>query len=425
VSRETRLLVTTALLAIVALWVLARMRFPGLPAASDPVQPILTTLGPGRDYDGLAASVGQVRARIGNGLVAIDLLTTQTGGPGADVRDDGAALRFDGDLAVTWMRPQQRPDPNAGVRLVARDEATGLAVVRLPGDTPAAAPTLYTPRQPQRPRYVLASQVAGAGVSLRPVFVSSMEPADAARWGAVVWQVPSRADLVEGEWVFTSAAELAGLAVRQRAGIAVVPGDVVLAEAERLRRAAAVAAGEAGVQVQGLTPALAALTGAAAGVVVTWVDPAGPSRRLLRPRDVIEAADGDRMPTLEHWQRRTAQLVVGQAVLLTVRRDGDVVSVSVVPAPPRPAGEARAPGAAVGLVTRRVAGLGTQVSQVEEGSIAARAGFAAGDVVTAIAGVTAPTPAQVRAAAARAAAGTAVVVGVRRGRDHLLLVLQR
>lgn len=424
VSRETRLLVTTALLAIVALWVLARIRFPGLPSDSDPVQPILTTLGPGRDYDGLAANLGQVRARIGNGIVAIDLLTATSGTQATEARDDGAALRLDRDLAVMWLRPSQRPDPSGGARLVARDAATGLAVVRLPGDMPAVTPTLFTPRQPQRPRYVLASQVLDAGVSLRPVFVSSMVPADAARWGAVVWQLPPRADLVEGEWLFTTDAELVGLAITQRNAIVVVPGDVVLSEVERLKRGAEAAAGDAGVQVQALTPALASVTGAAAGVVVTWVDPAGPSRGLLRPRDVIEAADGDRLPTLEHWQRRAAQFTVGTAVSLSVRRNGDVTNVSVVPAAPR----AAAPSdvrPAFGLVTRRVAGVGSQVVQVAAGSIAARAGLTAGDILTSVGEDDQPTPEQVRAAGVRVLSGTVVVAGVQRGHDHLLVVLRR
>ncbi len=432
VSRETRLLVTTALLAIVALWILARVRFPGLPAESDPVQPILTTLGPGRDYDGLAASLAQVRGRIGNGLVAVDLVTAPAAGATApETRDEGAALRLDGALAVTWLRPRQRLDPGAGLQLIARDAATGLAVVRLPGDTAATAPTLYTPRQPQRPRYVLASQVSAAGVSLRPVFVAAMAPVDAPRWDALAWQLPPRVDVVEGEWLFTNGAELAGLAIAHRTGIAVVPGDVVLAEAQRLIGRATAPAGEAGVQVQPLTPALAAVTGAAAGVVVTWVNPDGASRGRLQARDVIEAADGARLPTLDHWQRRAAQFTAGTPVSLTVRRDGDVTTVSVVPAPPPDAAPVRGPagasgrGDALGLVTRRVAGLGTQVAQVEAGSAAARAGLVAGDVITSVGDVTSPTPEQVRATVGRAAPGTAVVVAVQRGREHLLLVLPR
>jgi hypothetical protein len=424
VSRETRLLVTTALLAIVALWVLARVRFPGLPSGSDTVQPILTTLAPGRDYDGLAASLAQVRSRIGTGLVAIDLLTTASGSQAVDVRDDGAALRLDRDLAVMWLRPSQRLDPNGGARLVARDAATGLAVVKLPGDMPALAPTLFTPRQPQRPRYVLASQVLDAGVSLRPVFVPSLAPADAARWGAVVWQLPPRADLVEGEWLFTTDAELVGLAVTQRNAIVVVPGDVVLSEVDRLKASAASAAGELGVQVQALTPALSSVTGAAAGVVVTWVDPMGPARGLLRPRDVIEAADGERLPTLEHWQRRVAQFAAGTAVSLSVRRNGDVTSVSIAPVAPRAptAPEARP---VLGLVTRRVAGVGAQVVQVTAGSIAARSGLVPGDIVTSLGEDDQPTPDQVRGVGARVVSGAVVVAAVQRGRDHLLVVLQR
>jgi hypothetical protein len=41
VSRETRMLITTIVISIVALWVLSRVRFPDREAATAPVPPIL------------------------------------------------------------------------------------------------------------------------------------------------------------------------------------------------------------------------------------------------------------------------------------------------------------------------------------------------------------------------------------------------
>ena len=44
VSRETRLLLTTAFLAVVALWLLARLRFPETSSTPTAVPPILAPL---------------------------------------------------------------------------------------------------------------------------------------------------------------------------------------------------------------------------------------------------------------------------------------------------------------------------------------------------------------------------------------------
>jgi hypothetical protein len=83
VSRETRLLLTTALLAVVALWVLARIRFPDQPAGT-PVQPLLTQLAPRPAFDNLASEIAQLRPRIEPLLI-------------------GSALRIRDDAAVTLL----------------------------------------------------------------------------------------------------------------------------------------------------------------------------------------------------------------------------------------------------------------------------------------------------------------------------------
>ncbi len=329
VSRETRLLLTTALAAVVALWVLARLRVPGLPAETSPVQPILTTLGPTVGYDVLASQLGQVRARLGAGLVALDLAPAAS----PPRRRAAAGIRLRDDLALTWLRATDALAPASGASVITRDEATGLAVARVPTEGPATATTLRVPRQPQRPRYVLASDVAASGVTLRPVFVGALSPDDAPRWAAVVWRVPPRAELDAGDLIFTSDAELVGLAIAHGDGVAVVPGDVLLQEGERLAARGARASGDPGVRVQALTPALAEFTGAAAGVVVAAVGPDGPARDVLRVGDVIEAADGVRLPTIGHWARWASQADAGVPATLSVRRGGDVRRVRLVPGP--------------------------------------------------------------------------------------------
>ena len=77
VSRETRLLLTTALVAIAALWVLARIRFPDSPATPNPVAPLLSQLAMTPTLDGLASEVTQLQARIEPSLVALDRSAAQ------------------------------------------------------------------------------------------------------------------------------------------------------------------------------------------------------------------------------------------------------------------------------------------------------------------------------------------------------------
>ena len=54
-SRETRQLLTAALLALVALWVLARIRFPDQPATPNPLPSLLSQLSPVPRFANLAA----------------------------------------------------------------------------------------------------------------------------------------------------------------------------------------------------------------------------------------------------------------------------------------------------------------------------------------------------------------------------------
>lgn len=46
ISRDTRLLLITVCIAVAALWVLARLRFPDRPATANPIPPLLTQLAP-------------------------------------------------------------------------------------------------------------------------------------------------------------------------------------------------------------------------------------------------------------------------------------------------------------------------------------------------------------------------------------------
>ncbi len=191
---------------------------------------------------------------------------------------------------------------------------------------------------------------------------------------------------------------------------------------ERLVERTSVPAGDVGIHAQALTPDVAAATGASAGVVVTWVNPAGPAVGTVAVGDVIESMSGQPVPTPEHWRVRLARLEAGERLALGVRRGGQLREIELLApaaAPPLP------PRAALGLQLRGVSSAGAEVVSVEPDSAADRAGLAAGDVITSIGDLSSPTPAQVRAAFAAAPAGQPVLVGVTRGLTHLVTTLSR
>ena len=87
-------------------------------------------------------------------------------------------------------------------------------------------------------------------------------------WSASVWALPSSAGLAAGTLVFTADGAWAGLIVEQDGQPALVSADTVIAAAERIARAGQTRPGRLGIEVQPLTPAIAAGTGASAGVGV-------------------------------------------------------------------------------------------------------------------------------------------------------------
>ena len=64
ISRETRRLLITIVLAVTALWVLARIRFQERPVASTPVPNVLAQLRPTSSYADLARLIADIRPLI-------------------------------------------------------------------------------------------------------------------------------------------------------------------------------------------------------------------------------------------------------------------------------------------------------------------------------------------------------------------------
>jgi hypothetical protein len=420
VSRETRLLLTAGVMAVAALWLLARIRFPERPVTPNPVPSVLSQLAGGPKYDDLAGEIAQLQTHLQPSLLTLDAPSAVLGSVQTASRT--TAIRLRDDLAIALVPSGSNRDGWNDATIVVRDAASGLAVVRVPVPIPTSPPVPWTPRQhPQQPRYLVASDVSPAGVSLRPVYVGSLDPVDSPLWSEAVWAVPGGTDLRPGSFLFTSGAELAGLVIAPGGSPVIVPGGTVLAQAARLLATPPGPPGAIGVEVQDLTPAVAAVTGAVVGVVVTWVDADGAGRAQLVAGDVIEAVDGRELATAQHWDVRVARLSVGERLSLRVRRRGEIRDASLT---------ARAPAAqparrSLGLGLRARTSIGAEVLRLEPGSAADRAGLAFGDVITLVADVSAPTPAQIVRSYNSLGQGERVMVAVTRGEAHFVTTLER
>jgi S1-C subfamily serine protease len=240
-------------------------------------------------------------------------------------------------------------------------------------------------------------------------------------WREPLWAVPAGIDLRPGSLVFTSDGELVGLVIAFGGRPAIVPAATLLAQAERLLASPPSPAGSLGIAVQDLTPALAAATGATAGVVVTWVAVEGPAREHLRVGDVIEAVDGRVVNGRVAWDVVAARLTTGSTLALRVRRGGSVHDVAVTSAP------AAAPpsSTALGMTLRALPRRGAEVVAVERGASGDRAGLASADVITLVGGVATPTPRQVIRAFGSLRPGERMLIGVTRGDTHFVTTLER
>lgn len=401
VSRETRLLLVTALVAVIALWVLARVRFPDQPAAPNPVQPLLTQLASRPRFDDLAAEISQLQPRIEPLLV----------GPSLRVRSDAAVALLD-DARPTAIGPRDQ--------LVGFDPASHLAVLRAPF-LPVPPPVPWHPSDLRQPRYLIAADTSAGTLALRPVFVGSLVPTPSPLWPDVIWALPDASGLSPGMFVFTSDALLAGLVIDHGSRSAILPGAVLLAEADRLLVPTVTSPGYLGVHVQPLTTSIARATGAATGVVVTAVDPDGPASEVLAAGDVLEAVDGEALPTPLHWEARAARVATGKTITIRVRRGGEARDAVLTAAPP-PTPPATG---VLGLTLRSIPGTGSAITRVTPGSVAERAGLAAGDVITLIGASEAPSPAAVRRTFDAASGGGAVLVAFARGDTHAVTALDK
>lgn len=412
VSRETRLLLLTVLLSVVALLVLARLRFPDRPGTPTLVPPLLAQLAPHSPFQELTTAIAAVEAEVTQTLILVKARSTQAVAPRPI-----PALRFRDDVALAVL-----PDAGTAVEsatVLAHDRATGLVLVR----APSAAPSYrrWTPERGETVRFLLVTEPSATGVSLWPAFVGPVQPAISFRWEAAVWTIPEHTRLLPGAFVFTATGALAGAVVNEADGQAVVPIDTLVRTAERLLAAGDTAPGWIGVSVQDLTPVIAQASGASSGAVVVDVDPAGPAASHLVPTDVIEAINGLAILGKAHAEARLARVALDEQVAIRVRRGGRSQDVSVkAVAPPSPS---RSEVLGLGLRTR--AGTGVEVTRVDADSIASRAGVAVGDLITRAGEIDEPAAAELLTAFASLPSGETLLLAIARGTERTVIGLRK
>jgi hypothetical protein len=394
-------LLVTILVSVSALWVLARIRFQERSPASTPVPNVLAQLRPISTYEDLARVIADIRP-----VIAAAISISESG---------SAALRIREDAAIALAA-------GADDTVVAADRATGLAIVRRPrGDVPGMLP--WAPRLLDYPRYLVAADVVGQQMALRPVFVGGLFAAGSPLWGGNIWVLPSTASIAPGTFVFSTDGALAGLAVIDAGRAALVPSDRLFDLVNRLQQRTG-EPGDIGVTVQPLSPAIASVVGANLGVVVSATDPSGPAADQLLPTEVVEAVDGQEIRTTDHWRARLSRAVAGDVLTLRVRNRTGVrdvrVTARVSGAPNEPSQDA-----VLGLTFRTLPKVGVQVLSVQPWSSGARAAIREGDVITVADGQPSPTSAEITRAFASLPSGGSLLAAVTRGNERLVVAIKK
>jgi hypothetical protein len=414
ISRETRQLLAAALIALLALWVLARIRFPGQSPSPNPIPSLLSQLSSAPRFANLAGEITELQGRL-----STSWLTFATSGAD-DLVDAGSrqvtAMRLRSDAAVALVRGADRvSNPE---EILAADRVTGLAIIRTKEDASPVGVPPWMPQSLNSPQYFMATIGTPSGVSLRPVLVASLRETQNPAWPGAIWSVPDGTDLTASSFVFTTSGEIAGLVVRETTGLAIVPWEIVRAEAMRIINGERTPAVDLRIDVRPLTPALAKATGASQGVVVAWVDSRGPAAKHLLVGDVIESVNARAIAHTRDWEVASSRLPVGP-VTFHVRRRGKPLDVQFT-APPI----SNSPTAtSLGLGMRRIPAVGAAVVRIDPRSAASAARLQEGDIITLVGHITAPTAAQIAAAFRSARSGEAIMLAITRGQTHLVVGL--
>jgi hypothetical protein len=207
VSRETRRLLAAALVAIVALWVLARIRFPNQSSTPNPIPSLLSQLSTAPRFANLAGEIAELQSRLSGAWVSLPVVSTDQASPSL-VRHR-SALRLNDNAAIVLLHGGARPIDDASIMAI--DRVTGLGVLRVPLDPGPSGVVPWVPPSLQDPRYLMATLASPDGVSLRPILVGSLRESRSPAWPGPIWAAPEGTDLEAGAFAFTPSGENTGL----------------------------------------------------------------------------------------------------------------------------------------------------------------------------------------------------------------------
>ena len=200
-----------------------------------------------------------------------------------------------------------------------------------------------------------------------------------------------------------------------------IPSNLARRVAEQLLKKGKVERAWIGVGIQDLTPELATalkVPDARAGVLINAITDGGPAAKAnMKPGDIVAAVDGKKVTDGRELVREIIAHEVGQTVPLEIVRDGkrygSSVSLTARPeaaVPPLPVQQQSVPQAGLGLSVRDLTGpqatqlgLPSQavsiVTSITPGSSADRAGLKVGDVIQEADGAQNPSSTQLSEAA--------------------------
>ena len=235
-GREIRLLVLVIGVAVAVLLVLARFRFPAVDLSAIPQTPgPLERLAARATFDDLASTLADVTARVTPAFVvaAIEKIPDKperkgvAPAPAASTRRWVHALRVRPEFLLIYvpagMHVVAVEGLSASPQVAVADEGRELALVPAPV---AGAPTANfagAATDFSGSTFVVAVEGAVGGPALRPVFVPRTDALFESRWSNTLLLVGGEPDLRAGAFAFTLDGRLIGLAVREDAGVAIVP----------------------------------------------------------------------------------------------------------------------------------------------------------------------------------------------------------
>lgn len=431
-GRETRLLLVTIAVSVGVLLLLARFRFPEAPRVVATATQPLERLAARATYDELAAIIEQLEARVAPSTLVLRVSSPRPSADTAPLDFERPrfvpGLRIRDDLVLAALQPDDRVqgivgDAEAVPMMLAADRLRGLALVRVPAQR-VDVPVPEGARVGTSPRYVAALEGTRGGPTLRPLFLGRTDPVVGPRWDRPLLAFGGTPQAQAGSIVFTFDGRLAGMVVADEGLLLLAPGDALLQAAEALAQGHSAQTGDIGARFQPLSPALARVTGATRGAVVAHVGPNGPAAGLLRLGDVVEAIGTEPVFSADALDLRIARAQPGQRLMLTVRRGSETIDVALAVRAFEPSVPAPRIGT-LGLTLAAVPPLGSEVTRVEPHSMGAHAGLVAGDLITQLGDIEAPTPPEISRTFARSPGGTSWIVGVSRRDRHVVLVLEK